>query len=112
MALIDREAALSMRFSEGYDKDGVMFVPLREVTDHIKAIPPAEPVEAIPVEWIEAEIKYLKAANFEFTARAANHIEAMLKKWRGEQGTVSVRADGICRVFQCQCRLDPLREGA
>lgn len=45
----------------------------------------AEPVEAIPVEWIEAEIKYLKAANFEFTARAANHIEAMLKKWSGEQ---------------------------
>lgn len=47
----------------------------------------AAPVEAMPVEWIEAEIKYLKAANFEFTARAANHIEAMLKKWRGEQET-------------------------
>ena len=45
----------------------------------------AETVEAIPVEWIEAEIKYLKAANFEFTARAANHIGAMLKKWREEQ---------------------------
>ena len=80
--MISRQAALNMKFSEGYNNDGVVFVPLREVTEWIKALPT---VEAIPVEWIEAEIKYLKAANFEFTARAANHIEAMLKKWRGEQ---------------------------
>lgn len=45
----------------------------------------AETVEAIPVEWIEAEIKYLKALDFEFASLAAGQIEAMLKKWREEQ---------------------------
>ena len=44
-----------------------------------------ETVEAIPVEWIEAEIKYLKALDFEFASLAAGQIEAMLKKWREEQ---------------------------
>ena len=45
----------------------------------------ADTVEAIPVEWIEAEIKYLKALDFEFASLAAGQIEAMLKKWREEQ---------------------------
>ena len=45
----------------------------------------AETVEAIPVEWIEAEIKYLRAMDFEFASLSAGKIEAMLKKWREEQ---------------------------
>ena len=45
----------------------------------------AETVEAIPVDWIEAEIKYLRAMDFEFASLSAGQIEAMLKKWREEQ---------------------------
>ena len=45
----------------------------------------AETVEAIPTAWIEAEIKYLKALDFEFASLSAGQIEAMLKKWREEQ---------------------------
>jgi hypothetical protein len=85
MALIDREAALSMRFSEGYDKDGVMFVPLREVTDHIKAIPPAVQVEAIPVEWIEKYMGTIKSGSSAYFADPAWTIKMMLEAWQGEQ---------------------------
>ena len=45
----------------------------------------AETVEAIPLDWIEAEIKYLRAMDFEFANLSAGQIEAMLKKWREEQ---------------------------
>ena len=45
----------------------------------------AETVEAIPVPWIEAEIKKLRDLDFEFTTMTAGQIEAMLKKWREEQ---------------------------
>ena len=45
----------------------------------------AETVEAIPVPWIEAEIKKLRDLDFEFATMTAGQIEAMLKKWREEQ---------------------------
>lgn len=41
--------------------------------------------DAIPVDWIEAEIKKLRAMNFELAAMTAGQIEAMLNKWRKEQ---------------------------
>lgn len=89
MALIEQQAAIDAIHCDivitGRQNAETVCKAIEQFTENIKAIPPAEPVEAIPVEWIEAEIKYLKAANFEFTARAANHIEAMLRKWRGEQ---------------------------
>ena len=45
----------------------------------------AETVEAIPVPWIEAEIKRLRAMDFEFATMTAEQIEAMLKRWKKEQ---------------------------
>ena len=44
-----------------------------------------EPGPAIPVDWIEAEIKKLRDLDFEFATMTAGQIEAMLKKWRKEQ---------------------------
>ena len=44
-----------------------------------------ETVEAIPVEWIKAEIKKLRAMDFGFATMTAGQIEAMLNKWREEQ---------------------------
>lgn len=41
--LISRQAALNMKFSEGYNNDGVVFVPLRDVTEWIKNLPPVQP---------------------------------------------------------------------
>jgi len=45
----------------------------------------AETVEAIPVPWIEAEIKKLRDMDNGFASLSAGQIEAMLKKWREEQ---------------------------
>ena len=45
----------------------------------------AETVEAIPVDWIEAEIKKLRNMDNGFAAMTAGQIEAMLKRWREEQ---------------------------
>ena len=45
----------------------------------------AETVDAIPVPWIEAEIKKLRDMDNGFASLSAGQIEAMLKKWREEQ---------------------------
>lgn len=45
--------------------------------------PPA--VEAIPVEWIEGHIEWLKSLDNAFSGLTAMNIEVMLKKWREEQ---------------------------
>lgn len=58
---------------------------LYHVTGIWAEIDAAETVEAIPVEWIEAETKKLRALDFEFATMTAGQIEAMLKKWREEQ---------------------------
>jgi len=41
-------------------------------------------VEAIPITWIEAEIKKLRDMDFEFATFTAGQIDAMLNKWRKE----------------------------
>ena len=41
--------------------------------------------DAIPVPWIEAEIKKLRDMDNGFASLSAGQIEAMLKKWREEQ---------------------------
>ena len=45
----------------------------------------AETVEAIPVDWIEAEIKKLRDMDNGFASLSAGQIGAMLKRWREEQ---------------------------
>ena len=42
-------------------------------------------VEAIPVDWIEAQINKLRDMDNGFASLSAGQIEAMLKKWREEQ---------------------------
>lgn len=45
----------------------------------------ASTIDAIPIDWIEAEIKRLRAMNFELATMTAGMIEAMLKRWKEEQ---------------------------
>lgn len=83
MRLIDADE-LRARFKEPADwRDSSK--ALVHVTGIWAEIDAADTVEAIPVEWIEAEIKYLKALDFEFASLSAGQIDAMLKKWREEQ---------------------------
>ena len=49
------------------------------------ALSEVKTADAIPVPWIEAEIKKLRDMDNGFASLSAGQIEAMLKKWRGEQ---------------------------
>jgi len=50
-----------------------------------QAVEQVEEAKAIPADWIEAEIKRLRAMDFEFATMTAGQIEAMLKRWKKEQ---------------------------
>jgi hypothetical protein len=39
-------------------------------------------VDAVPVTWIEGEIKWLKEMDNPFATMSAGQIEAMLKRWK------------------------------
>ncbi len=41
--VISRQAALNIRFSDAINEDGVLYVPLRDFTDGLKALSPARP---------------------------------------------------------------------
>ena len=40
---ISRQEALNIRFSDAINEDGVLYVPLRDFTDGLKALPSAQP---------------------------------------------------------------------
>jgi len=42
----------------------------------------APTVDAVPVEWIEKEIEWLKNANNAFSTLTAGQLSAMLRRWR------------------------------
>ena len=78
MALIDRdEAVVAIR-------DALKPNTTRAIRG-MYAIKQLEEVEAIPVEWIEEHIKWLKSLDNAFSGLTAMNIEVMLKKWREEQ---------------------------
>lgn len=77
--LIDAENAyciLTVNYNHHTD---IQHKALRECLDKVKI------ENAIPVPWIEAEIKRLRAMDFEFATMTAGQIEAMLKRWKKEQ---------------------------
>ena len=43
-------------------------------------------VDAVPVTWIEGEIKWLKEMDNPFATMSAGQIEAMLKRWKDGDG--------------------------
>lgn len=43
MDLIDRQQALKIKVSDGYNNDNILYVPLRDVIKHLKDLPSAEP---------------------------------------------------------------------
>jgi len=39
---ISREKALEIRVSEGYNNDGILFIPYRDLREHLRSIPAAD----------------------------------------------------------------------
>lgn len=40
---IDRHKAINIRFSEGFDHDGILYVPWKDVVAHLKELPSVKP---------------------------------------------------------------------
>jgi hypothetical protein len=51
-------------------------------------LPSAQPEPAIPLSWIEGQIKWLKSLDNAFSTLTAVQISAMVNKWRGEQDEI------------------------
>lgn len=80
--LIDRQAAIEVVdavWSVTGDKN------VAKVWDQIKDLPSAQPKPAIPLQWIEAQIEWLKSLDNAFSTLTAGQISAMVNKWKDEQ---------------------------
>ena len=59
-------------------------VPLL-IDNAISELPSAQPEPAIPLQWIEAQIEWLKSLDNAFSTLTAGQISAMVNKWEDEQ---------------------------
>ena len=55
------------------------------VEEVLRSLPTVQPEPAIPLSWIENEIKLLKSLDNTFSEITALQISVMVKKWRNEQ---------------------------
>lgn len=79
---ISRQEALNIRFSDAIKEDGVLYVPLWDFIDGLKSLPSAQTEPAIPLQWIEAHIEWLKSLDNAFSTLTAVQISAMVNKWK------------------------------
>ena len=57
----------------------------RRDVNAIKAVPIAQPEPAIPLQWIESKIEWLKSLDNEFSLMAVGTISALVNMWKDEQ---------------------------
>ena len=86
---IDRQAAIDAILRE-YNADDSDFPTdyqqgLSAAKKIIEQLPSAQPEPAIPLQWIEAQIEWLKSLDNAFSTLTALQISAMVNKWKGEQ---------------------------
>ena len=58
---------------------------LTTVKCDLDKIPSAQPEPAIPLQWIEAQIEWLKSLDNSFSTLTAVQISAMVNKWKDGQ---------------------------
>ena len=49
---IERSKALAIRFTDGINEDGVLYVPWRDVDAHLKSLPCADVRENVHGKWV------------------------------------------------------------
>ena len=81
---ISRQAAIDAvkRLSLG-ETDVVRLV--MRIEDYLERLSSAQPEPAIPLSWIEGQIRWLKGLNNAFSTLTAKQILAMMNKWKDEQ---------------------------
>ena len=84
--LIDRQAAIDVAIEAADDWDGGCSKEReRFIRDALEELPSAQPGPAIPLQWIEGQIEWLKSLDNEFSTLTAGQILAMMNKWKDEQ---------------------------
>ena len=79
--LIDRRAAIDVVSEACQEWRGIF----GRCEDGLLQLPSAQPEPAIPLQWIEAQIEWLKSLDNAFSTLTAGQISAMVNKWKGEQ---------------------------
>ena len=90
--LVCRQAAIDAVFSLCEDCDSgycgscrVNYPGEKDVIKVIRNLPPTESEPAIPLSWIEGQIRWLRSLDNAFSALTAGQISAMVNKWKDEQ---------------------------
>ena len=80
--LISRQAAIKAiaKLLAYHGSDGA-WIDQKEALDVLKSLPSAQPEPAIPLQWIEAQIEWLKSLDNAFSVLTAGQISAMVNKW-------------------------------
>ena len=58
---------------------------IRNLLDELETLPSAQPEPAIPLSWIEGQIKWLKSLDNDYLTLTAGLTTAMVNKWKDEQ---------------------------
>ena len=81
--------AIWMEYTDAMDKGEIAQRALNNAKSTmiriLKELPSVQPERAIPLSWIENEIKWLKSLDNTFSEITALQISAMVNKWRDEQ---------------------------
>lgn len=88
--LIDREDAYIALVEKGqaskrYKLGEIWELNGKEIREALDSVPSTEPEPAIPLQWIEAQIEWLKSLDNAFSILTAEQISAMVNKWKDEQ---------------------------
>jgi uncharacterized protein YoaH (UPF0181 family) len=86
--LISRQAAIEAIKTWGLI-DGLSEGQAIEILADEEKLPSAQPEPAIPLQWIEAQIEWLKSLDNAFSALTAGQISAMVNKWKDEQDEIN-----------------------
>lgn len=79
--LIDRQAALSLAKELKFGD----YVTRQIDPYDVQTLPSAQPELAIPISWIEEEIKRLESRKSSFAVLDAVQLKALIKRWESEQ---------------------------
>jgi hypothetical protein len=62
-----------------------MAIESLELFGNSEQLPDAQPEPAIPLQWIERQIEWLKSLDNAFSTLTVGQISAMVNKWKDEQ---------------------------
>ena len=99
--LISRQEALNIRFSDAINEDGVLYVPLRDFTNGLKALPSAQPEYYDYSDINDVWEFYAEEQNINLTDGAKQLKDAMWVGYRKGKQDAQPTAD-VVEVVRCR----------